>query len=82
MTGFSIQAPDNTQNLNRYTYCLNNPLRFVDPTGESVRTTTDPDGITSSRIYNPLGMFVEVNDAVETYIISRYRDRKLVSPRR
>ena len=28
-----VQAPDNTQNLNRYTYCLNNPLRYVDKTG-------------------------------------------------
>jgi RHS repeat-associated protein len=29
-----IQAPDNTQNLNRYSYCLNNPLRYTDPDGE------------------------------------------------
>jgi RHS repeat-associated protein len=29
-----IQAPDNTQNLNRYSYCLNNPLRYSDPSGE------------------------------------------------
>ncbi|HBZ66317.1 MAG TPA: hypothetical protein DEO70_05715 [Bacteroidales bacterium] len=29
-----IQAPDNTQNLNRYSYCLNNPLRYNDPSGE------------------------------------------------
>ncbi len=29
-----IQAPDNTQNLNRYSYCLNNPLRYTDPSGE------------------------------------------------
>ena len=28
-----IQAPDNTQNLNRYTYCLNNPLRYTDESG-------------------------------------------------
>ncbi|MDD2962416.1 MAG: polymorphic toxin type 23 domain-containing protein [Bacteroidales bacterium] len=29
-----IQAPDNPQNLNRYSYCLNNPLRYTDPSGE------------------------------------------------
>jgi hypothetical protein len=29
-----IQAPDNPQNLNRYSYCLNNPLRYSDPSGE------------------------------------------------
>ena len=31
-----IQAPDNTQNLNRYTYCLNNPLRYTDENGEFI----------------------------------------------
>jgi RHS repeat-associated protein len=29
-----VQMPDNSQNLNRYSYCLNNPLRFTDPNGE------------------------------------------------
>ena len=29
-----IQAPDNTQNLNRYSYCLNNPLKYTDSSGE------------------------------------------------
>jgi RHS repeat-associated protein len=28
-----LQDPSNTQNYNRYTYCLNNPLRYTDPTG-------------------------------------------------
>ncbi len=28
-----IQAPYYSQNLNRYTYCLNNPLIFTDPSG-------------------------------------------------
>lgn len=30
-----VQAPDYTQGLNRYTYCLNNPLSLVDPSGYS-----------------------------------------------
>lgn len=29
-----VQAPDNTQNFNRYSYCLNNPLIYSDPSGE------------------------------------------------
>ena len=29
-----VQAPDNTQNYNRYSYALNNPLVYTDPTGE------------------------------------------------
>jgi hypothetical protein len=28
-----VQDPGNPQSLNRYSYCLNNPLRYVDPTG-------------------------------------------------
>ena len=28
-----VQSPDNTQNYNRYSYCLNNPLRYVDKFG-------------------------------------------------
>lgn len=30
-----VQAPDFTQGLNRYSYCMNNPLSFVDPSGYS-----------------------------------------------
>lgn len=29
-----IQSPDCPQNYNSYTYYLNNPLRYTDPTGE------------------------------------------------
>ena len=29
-----VQAPDMTQNFNRYSYCMNNPLRLSDRTGE------------------------------------------------
>jgi RHS repeat-associated protein len=30
-----VQAPYNSQNYNRYAYCLNNPLKYTDPDGES-----------------------------------------------
>jgi hypothetical protein len=29
-----VQMPDYSQNFNRYSYCLNNPLIYVDETGE------------------------------------------------
>ena len=29
-----VQSPSNSQNFNRYAYCLNNPLRYTDPSGE------------------------------------------------
>ena len=29
-----VQEPFNSQNLNRYSYCLNNPLKYTDPSGE------------------------------------------------
>jgi RHS repeat-associated protein len=30
-----VQAPDFSQSFNRYSYCLNNPLKYTDPTGEN-----------------------------------------------
>ena len=29
-----VQMPNNSQNFNRYSYCLNNPLKYTDPSGE------------------------------------------------
>ena len=29
-----VQAPDFSQNFNRYAYCLNNPLKYTDEDGE------------------------------------------------
>ena len=31
-----LQVPDYSQNHNRYSYALNNPLKFTDPSGESI----------------------------------------------
>ena len=44
-----IQSPQNSQNLNRYSYVLNNPLSLIDPTG-FMSTTTDFSDV----IYDPL----------------------------
>ena len=29
-----VSSPENAQGFNRYAYCMNNPLRYVDPSGE------------------------------------------------
>ena len=29
-----VQAPGNTQSFNRYSYCLNNPTKYTDPSGD------------------------------------------------
>jgi len=34
-----VQAPKNSQNLNRYSYVLNNPLSYSDPSGYFVSAT-------------------------------------------
>lgn len=34
----NIQIPQMSQNFNRYSYCLNNPLKYTDPTGEWVES--------------------------------------------
>lgn len=36
-----VQDYTNPQTLNRYSYCLNNPLRYVDPTGHFLDTLFD-----------------------------------------
>jgi RHS repeat-associated protein len=33
-----VQAPDNTQSFNRYSYCWNNPLKYTDPSGDIIFT--------------------------------------------
>lgn len=34
----NIQIPHLSQNFNRYSYCLNNPLKYTDPTGEWIES--------------------------------------------
>lgn len=39
-----VQSPDNLQNFNRYSYCLNNPLKYTDPSGNIVGVLLWPMG--------------------------------------
>lgn len=38
-----VQSPFTPQNLNRYAYCLNNPLRYTDPSGMFTKTHINGD---------------------------------------
>ena len=58
-----IQCPDNSQNFNRYAYCLNNPLKYTDPDGESFTAAVliigavagmYTGGVLANNSYNPL----------------------------
>ena len=34
-----VQMPDNSQNFNRYSYCLNNPLKYTDPSSSMMQAS-------------------------------------------
>ncbi|NOU15931.1 MAG: hypothetical protein HOO91_00030 [Bacteroidales bacterium] len=52
-----VQSPNNAQNYNRYTYCLNNPLAYTDPTGYNQEELMDNGFKFSDVGYNMRGGF-------------------------
>ena len=38
-----VQNPDLTQNFNRYGYCINNPLKYADPSGMMMKARDESD---------------------------------------
>ena len=58
-----VQEPGNSQSFNRYGYCLNNPLKNIDPNGElfgidDVALAIVGLGLVNSRIYAAYGVRV------------------------
>ena len=51
-----IQSPDNSQSFNRYAYCLNNPLRYVDPSGEFLTWSINQYGFSIGLNFTPAGI--------------------------
>jgi RHS repeat-associated protein len=45
-------GPSNPQALNRYSYALNNPLKYTDPSGHTVRCTSDLLYCTGAVVHN------------------------------
>ena len=46
-----VQSPDGTQAFNRYSYCMNNPVMYSDPDGESILLTMSIHIDTIVRLY-------------------------------
>ena len=51
-----VQEPGNSQSFNRYSYCLNNPLKYTDPTGEFFTWLIGKGGFSFGINFSPLGI--------------------------
>jgi RHS repeat-associated protein len=52
----NIQLPDFSQSFNRYAYCLNNPLRYTDPSGEFLTWSFHNGGFSIGFNLTPIGI--------------------------
>ena len=77
-------GPTNPQELNRYTYCLGNPLRYVDPSGEQEEFEMfwpwelykiDAAGVRVNVSYSPFNAVVAGNLSVDVFY--NLQDEKL-----
>lgn len=62
-----VQAPNKSQNFNRYTYCLNNPLKYTDKTGEffglvaAAWLLLSEDGYEIQKYLSPVALHIDAN---------------------
>ena len=49
-----LQMPEYSQNFNRYSYVLNNPLKYTDPSGFVIQGGQDDDEISPLNKYSPI----------------------------
>ncbi len=53
-----VQLPDNSQSFNRYSYCLNNPLKYTDPSGELFGID---DAVIAFALFNMAGSMMQAS---------------------
>ena len=63
-----VQAPEFTQSYNRYSYCLNNPLQWVDPSGELSFNDWYIDSKRNLQWFESTSDYVEVNGEIYSRI--------------
>jgi RHS repeat-associated protein len=51
-----VQLPNNSQGFNRYSYCLNNPLVYTDPSGEFLTWSIGNGGFSIGFNLTPIGI--------------------------
>lgn len=73
-----VKEPDNAQNYNRYSYCLNNPLKYTDPSGYSGEPAVREQVSSLSSMYPTLfGSFLSSTNfiflPVNEYMVSGVR---------
>ena len=59
-----VQAPEFTQSYNRYSYCLNNPLQYTDPSGELSFNDWYIDSKRNLQWFESTSDYVEVNGEI------------------
>ena len=68
-----VQMPDFTQNFNRYSYCLNNPLIYTDPDGEFLLLWLlfgSNTGYEMQKYLLPFAVHVKINNGNERGFVS------------